>query len=324
MTTRKDINIDRVIRGLLNGETFNTIAERESQLTGFNISRSLIAGVQRDLKNGRLAPTRLAPLVEAKSYIYGVDTPNGGVPLFTGHPQVSGNRVVISDTHIPKTNLPLFETVNKAGAYYGVKHLTIAGDWFDNGHQNNFRKKVTGTTMAYDLSMSRKLISHLLEWYDTIELIPGNHDDWFLENQDGQIGMQEYAALAVDAADIDRVSFYSYDRMTLYSAGVEWTIAHQSDTSVISLKVAEQLANKFHSNMIVPHQHNTALGYDRYAWYVLADIGGLHDASKMDYMSLKTGVRPVFDPGYAVIVDGAIELIIPDERLINWRRLNDV
>lgn len=321
---RTDINLDRVVQNLLRGHSYSTIADIEArELDNVNVSRGLIAGVHRDLKRGALKPSSYTSQNRfgLSTYVYGVEEPNGGMPMYIGHPVVEGDQIVISDLHIPKTDYRLVESVNKAGKFYGIKELIIAGDLYDMGSQANFRKKVKSTPVSSDLAIGRDMLSFFLEWYKTIKFIPGNHDDWFLENADGNLTVSDLARLSVHPVDTNFVVFYAYDRITLQSGGQDWTIAHQSESSVTSLKVAEQLSNKYHTNVIVPHQHNTAWGYDRYNWYVLVDIGGLHDRNLMDYVSLKTSVAPNYDNGYVAISDGAFELISPDDRNMAWRRL---
>ena len=321
---RSDLNLNRVIQNLLRGLSYTEIADEEARhFDGATVGRGLIAGIARDLKNGSLTPSAAGINSGLSTYVYGVEQDNGGMPLFIGHPVLEEDAaIVISDIHIPKTRYDIVDSVNKSAVYYGAKTLIIAGDLFDFGSQARFKRKVRPTPTSEDFRISRDMMAFFLEKFKSVKFIPGNHDDWFLENQEGNLTVTDLARLSVNPEDFNYVEFYAYDRMTLISSGIEWVIPHQSDSSVYSLKVAEQLSTKFHANVVVPHQHNTALGYDRYNRYVLADIGGLHDRNLMDYVSLKTSVAAIYDNGYAAIIDGAIELIVPDDRHMVWRRLN--
>lgn len=323
--TRADIDLDYVIQALLTTQTYDQIARRETarlDYDGMTVSRSLIAGVHRDLKAGTLRPSSANRMDEKyiKTYVWGVEPDNGGVALFIGHPQMDGDAVVISDIHAPFTDYDFAEKPNLVGEYYGVKRLIIAGDLVDGASQNNFRKKVKPPTFTTELDTARKLLAYYAEWFDEIWYIMGNHDDWFFENADGNVSVHDmYNLLRGDELQ-GKLILSPYDRATLNSSGELWTLPHQADVSTFSLKIGEQLAWKYQTNVIVPHQHNHAIGYDRYGRYIIADIGGLHDQNKMSYMQLKTSTRPEFDKSFAVVVDGAIELVTPDRRLISSQK----
>lgn len=323
---RSDLDLDYIIRGLLTNKTYSDIAIRETSRLSHDVatevSRSIIAGIHRDLKAGVLRPTTAVKTDERyiKTYIWGVEPDNGGLPLFIGHPQLEGDAVVISDIHAPFTDYDFAEKPNLVGQHYGIKRLFIAGDLLDAGTQNKFRKKVAPPSFHTDLDIARKLLAFYAEWFDEIWFLPGNHDDWFLENEDGNIDIEDiYHLLRGDELQ-GKFIVSGYDRATLNSSGELWTLPHQADVNVGSLKVAEQLAWKYQTNMVIPHQHNHALGRDRYGRYILADIGGLHDQNKMAYMQLKTSIRPEFDKSFAAIIDGGIELITPDSRDLSSRK----
>lgn len=330
--TRNDLNLQSVIAELIKGTPYSKIAEQQQQQLretfdrDVAVSRGLISGVARDLKNGKLLSNMQQKLDEyIPSYRWGVDPDNGGIPLFISHPNFDGDAVVVSDVHAPKTDIALAESVNKAGRYYGVKTLIIAGDLFDGSASGRWARKVRPATFQQEISVARQLVRYWYNWFDRIIFEPGNHDDWFLYSNEGHLGFTQYAEwLTYELSLEQRNNFIvnPYDRLTLVSSGIEWTIPHQAESSVTSLKVGEQLTFKFETNVVVPHQHNTAQGYDRYRRYVIVDIGGLHNAAAMDYVNLKTSTAPVYDNGYVVLVDGGYELIAPDQRCLAWRRIN--
>jgi len=326
LITRNELDIDYIIQSLLTGKSYSDIANRETTRLSTEkdviVSRSMIAGIHRDLKEGTLRPSQQKRIDDKyiPTYVWGVEPDNGGLPLFIGHPQIDGDAVVISDVHAPFTDYEFAEKPNEVGEHYGVKRLIIAGDLLDSGTQNKFRKKVRPPTFSTDLEMGRKLLAYWSEWFDEMWFLPGNHDDWFLENEDGDINIQDiYHLLRGDSL---RGMFIDtpYARVTLNSSGEVWTIPHQAENNVTSLVTGEKLVNKYRTNVIVPHQHNHAWGYDRYGHNVIVDIGGLHDENKMAYMTLKTSTRPKFDKSFAVIIDGGFDVITPDARHLASRK----
>ena len=323
--TRDMLDLDFIIQQLFLGTSYTEIARLESHRLSadgeLEATRNHIAGIHRDLKRGALRATQ-QKRIDAKyipTYIWGVEKDNGGLPLFIGHPEIDGDAVIVSDVHAPFTDYNFAEKPNEVGEHYGVKTLIIAGDLLDSGTQNKFRKKVRPPTFSTDLEMGRRLLEYWADWFDTIWFEPGNHDDWFLENEDGDIDINDMYHLLRGDSLRGKFIVTPYDRITLNSSGELWTIPHQAENSVNSLTVGEKLAWKYQTNMIVPHQHNHADGYDRYGRYIIVDIGGLHDENKMAYMTLKTSTRPKFDKSFAVVKDGGYAIITPDRRHLNSR-----
>lgn len=323
---RTDLDLDYIVQGLLSNKTYDTIAKRETTRLSVNeemiVTRNMIAGIRRDLVAGVLRPSTASQTDDRyiKTYVWGVEPDNGGLPLFIGHPQLDGDAVVISDIHAPFTDFTFAEKPNAVGKEYGVKRLFIAGDLLDAGTQNKFRKKVAPPSFSTDLAIARKLLEFYAEWFEEIWFLPGNHDDWFLENQEGNIDMQDMYHLLRGDQLKGKLIVSGYDRATLNSSGELWTLPHQAEAGTYSLKVGEQLAWKYQTNMVIPHQHNHAIGFDRYKHYVIVDIGGLHDQNKMSYMQLKTSTRPEFDKSFAVIKDGGVEVITDDARNLTSRK----
>lgn len=323
---RNDLDIDYIIQGLFTGKSYSDIAQHETSRLSYDqeivVSRSIIAGIHRDLKNGTLRPSQIQRIDDryVKTYVWGVEKDNGGIPLFIGHPELDGDAVVVSDVHAPFTDYTFAEKPNEVGKHYGVKRLIIAGDLIDAGTQNNFRKKVRPPLLSLDLDMASRLMIYWSDWFEEIWFLPGNHDDWVLENEDGNIDINDMYHLLRGDSLRGKFIVTPYDRITLNSSGDIWTIPHQAENNVTSLSVGEKLVNKYRTNVIVPHQHNHAWGYDRYGHNVIVDIGGLHDENKMAYMTLKTSTRPKFDKSFAVIQDGGFDVITPDARHLASRK----
>lgn len=324
MITRQDLDMEFVNRELHRETPYSVIAYKEAERLGVDpsqVSRSMISGIHRDLKNGKLTVTSNQPTSQdwIPTYRFGIDKDNGGVPLFVGHPRIDGNAVVISDPHFPATDYAEVERVNATGKRYDVKRLIIAGDLLDGATQNKFKRKVRPATMDTELNLGKQALQFWLEWYDEIWFEPGNHDDWFLENLDGELSINSLGRLLGMDEMGGRFIVTPYDRIHLFNGGQEWVIPHQKESSVNPLSVPEKLAWKYEANIVVPHQHKTAWGYDRYGRYVLIAIGGLHDQDKMAYVNLKTSTKPTYNKGYVVLENGSFDLVVPDPRVRSYR-----
>src|SRR5690348_6232644 len=104
---RTDLDLDYIISALFKNHTYNDIAGREQTRLDATVSRSLIAGIHRDLKSGALRPSSASAVNDRwiKTYVYGAEPDNGGVPLFLGEMSLpENNYIVASDFHAPYTD----------------------------------------------------------------------------------------------------------------------------------------------------------------------------------------------------------------------------
>ena len=168
--SRYDLDYDYVISSLLNNISYSKIADRETVRLGKTVGRGLIAGVDRDLKAGRLKITALKPAAVdgIPSYIYGVEPDNGGIPIFTGHLTLDGSIVVTNDWHSPFIDTEFATSVVAWAKYYGIKTMLIAGDMTDGNSQNSFKRKVLPVSYTKELEVARQLLFFYADWFTKI------------------------------------------------------------------------------------------------------------------------------------------------------------
>lgn len=321
---RHTIKHDAVAR-LLRGETYTSIAGSLTDKFGFPVTRSAIAGIARDVKAGTLelgaaqaVPTLRRPL----TYRYGAEEPNGGLPVFDSHPEIRADRLlVIADLHAPYSNYKFIEKLPRIIKRHGIKQVLIAGDMID-GDSRHHKSRVRRANMSEQFKAARDVIGYLLGHcgVDEIFMLPGNHDEWLAYDVYGEISVDDTLRLMIPDGLQDRVTPFLYDRVTVTSGSEVWTIPHQAAASVDPLKAGRELSLKFQTNMITPHQHLSALGFDKYNRYMIISIGGLHDERMMDYVQLNTTTMYNMNVGVAVLQDGEGILITPDARQTNWRK----
>ncbi len=319
--TRNDLDMEFVNRELHRNTPYTVIAWKEAERLGLHssmVSRSMISGIHRDLKNGKLEVNgsgNKASREWVKTYRFGIDEDNGGVPVFVGEPRLDIDRAIVAgDPHFPETNYSEVERVSKAGAYYNATDLILAGDMLDAGSQSMHQKRVKVPPLQLGFDMAQQALSFWLETFDRIWIEPGNHDDWFLNGLEGELTIKSYGRLmGLDGFD-GRVVMTPYDRIHLFSGTQEYVIPHMAEASAQPLSVLEKLSWEFQANIIGPHQHKNAVGMDRYGRYVLISMGGLHEQTMMAYKNLKTTTKPNYNSGFVAVVDGQYELITPDIR----------
>ena len=257
------------------------------------------------------------------TFVYGVERePNAyAVPLYTGHQVRHYDRVLIlNDLHIPALDLDFLEDYAIPTAlHFGIKDCVIAGDFWDGASISRHPKKhvyAFGKEVEFGADVLEFLCRHF-----RVFLEPGNHDDWFIFENGGHIQFRQAVEMMVrrDAVRA-RLEVTEYDRVTIYNAGNKWTVPHQANYSRQALKVGSELAQKYQSNVIVPHQHINGKGPDLYNRYTVIDCGGMFDPRKLDYVNLKTSTRREMNQGFVTLVDGWAELWTPNPVLTDWSR----
>lgn len=324
---RHQLDMDFVIPALLRGDTCSSIAKRESQRLGIPITKNTIIGVKRDLKNQKMRVAK-SPAPSAKTFIYGQEENNGGLPLYIGHLEVELSKaVVINDLHLPYMDYDFAARVGDVVKYYGIRDVVVAGDVFHGEQKSPWRRKSGSawktTTLRHDINQADAYFTYLAGCgVQTFYMYPGNHDAWLTDDWYGDLAFADLISMMHNDEIRKRTIVTPYDRMTVWHDGHKWVIPHQAAYSVYNLAVGNDLAQKFQANIITTHQHTSAQGWDRYNRYVVIDSGGLHHPDLTPYLRLKTTKYPEPKQGFVSFVDGAVDLWTPDTRTTNWSKLN--
>lgn len=269
-------------------------------------------------------PTAPATLRDkwGQTFVYGVDdSPHNenAVPLFTGHQTREYDRVlVLNDLHIPALDLDFLEDYAIPTAkHFGIQDCVIAGDFWNGAGISRHPKKG-----IYPFSKEIEFGTDVLEYlcsHFRVFLEPGNHDDWFIYENGGHVNFRQAVKMMIDRDAVrSRLEVTEYDRMTIVNAGQRWTVPHQRNYSKHPLRVGSELAQKYQTNMIIPHQHSSAKGPDYYGRYTVIACGGMFDPRKLDYSNLKTSTSREMNQGFVTLVDGWAELWTPDPVQTNW------
>lgn len=273
--------------------------------------------LNRDPFGGTSAPR--PPSAWASTYRYGIDAQDdNAIPLFNGRLTLEGDFLVLNDLHIPAIDPPWLERAVAVGRHFGISQCLIAGDFFNAAGISRHPKKKTPYPFGREVRMGRECLEWLCQYF-TVYLEPGNHDDWFVFDHDGQVSFTDAASMLVGSDTVRaRLLVTEYDRVTVLNAGEKWTIPHQSSYSKDGLKVGNQIAQKYQSNVIIPHQHISGKGPDIYNRYVVIDSGGMFNPYRFDYVQLKTSTRREMNQGFVTLLDGWAELWTPDPRMTPW------
>jgi len=222
-----------------------------------------------------------------------------------------GDYLVTCDFHAPHHSEVW---INRALAFadeYNIKHHIIVGDLFDMGFAKWSKFEMmkdeweSQERLDDELKVCRRVMESL-DYFDKSYLVCGNHENRVDRLTDGRIQARHIIDLIGEGRYKDKFKVSVYDKLFV---GEEFLAVHPSSYSQIGGSTAVRLAEKFHRNVLNAHGHFVALRYDRSGQYMAADIGGMFDTKKIDYICKKTTTHPTWNNGFAVIMDGDLGLV---------------
>lgn len=332
------LDYDYIVSALMSKVSYAAIASRESERLCRDVTRNTIAGIHRDLKQGRLSVTNaikarsahLPTLLNRPEYVYGKERPiAGGIPVFTGHLTLDLDRVMIwNDLHGTKVDAKFLYQTREVRKYYGIKHLIIAGDIGDNGAISKHRRR--SIKLEANLADEIEIISDILDFavedegYEGVAILPGNHDLWLIEALDGAVAFSHVMRSMARTDNVrKRLLITDYDRVTLNSGNRTWTIPHQVGYSSIPLVIAQKMSERFETDIYTTHQHISAGPIkSRNGKHVLMDVGGLFDPNKLQYSQMHTFPNPrEMEQGFGTIIEGVGTVWTPERLTTDWSKL---
>jgi len=237
--------------------------------------------------------------------------PHPHTQCFDKYLKLSGNIMITSDWHIPYYDTALAEKMLYIAQKFDIKKMICAGDFIDAYAISAFSIKIKEDTFQKELLIANDVMQKLLEVFDWIFLLKGNHELRFLHALSDQVGMEHLKTLITQDKRVF-ASDYSYAVVD-----GQWRITHPISYSQIRSRVANRLALKFHQNIIMCHGHLWNMGIDDSGIYQIVDIGGMMDPDKIEYLGLRDTTHPRWNRGFAMLLDGYLYTF--NNLITNWR-----
>jgi hypothetical protein len=262
------------------------------------------------------------PLPTVETYIYTGDVPPTAIPIFTGQWEFIDDECLIGgDFHLPTAKLGFIEKMcrfTEANVKKARAALYIVGDLHNGDKDAKHAKHIPPVSRAQEIDFTQQMIDYLLGYFDDLYITPGNHmRNRLIEYLEGDVNLSQMTRLLTTKPD--RVKLSPYDIVHITSGGDRWTITHQYSYSKNKLVKANQLAQKYQSNVITFHQHHTAIGRDEFDRYTVVDCGGFHDQDMMGYVGLVPNTFPRMNNAFVFLREGTAHLMTPYRGITDWR-----
>ena len=221
------------------------------------------------------------------------------------------NCVVSCDAHAPYHSEPWINRKLTLAERMGLKTHVIVGDLFDMGFAkwSKFQMMKDEGEKEPNLDEERESCEKIVDAYDLFDinyLICGNHEQRPVTMTDGRLQARHIIELMGEAKYRDKWTVSVYDKMFI---GDDFMVVHPKSYSQIGGSTAVRLAEKSLKHVLNAHGHFVALRYSRSGKHMAADIGGMFDVNKIDYIQKKTTTHPCWNNGFAMIVDGDLGLV---------------
>lgn len=216
---------------------------------------------------------------------------------------------ITADWHIPLYDPEYANQFIMDARSRGVKKLVLAGDFFNFDALSQYYPKQDSAGLEVELAEAELVMRTLLETFDEIIYVWGNHDARLHKALGFTIQFREamkltFGALGQEA--LSRIQFTNLDHVWIGDEGENrWYVCHPGNYTRVPLSTARTLTTKYNSNVITAHSHHCAVGYGIDGSRVVAEIGGLFDRHKTAYLQRST-TFPTWAQGYAFLEAGRL------------------
>ncbi|HEY6022229.1 MAG TPA: metallophosphoesterase [Candidatus Paceibacterota bacterium] len=225
----------------------------------------------------------------------------------------NGSLAVTADWHIPMYDPAYANKFLQEAKDRGHSDLLIAGDFFNFDALSAYDPKQEDAGLEKELVEAMSVMRILLETFDNIYYLWGNHDDRMHRALGFKIQFKEAMKMvfgAVGAEALTRIQFTNLDHMWVIDNEEKYYVCHPKNYTQTPLATARKLASKYNANVITAHSHHCAVGYGVDGEKVCAEVGGLFDKTKTAYLQRST-TFPTWQQGYCFIEDGRLVVSSP-------------
>lgn len=226
-------------------------------------------------------------------------------------PVFDGNAVITGDYHMPFVDYDFTEVMMNM-AYRTLdkpRRLVIAGDLFNMDAFSVLPRMNYYTSFRTELNSASVLLDDMLDVFDEIFILLGNHERRFIYMTFNELSTRELEALI----GIGAVKLCEYSHAIVRTELGDWRVTHQKNYSVKAQSVGVKLAHKFQQHVITHHQHIVSKGFDTSGNFVVIDNGCMADPAYFDYAYSVDNTRPVMKQSFTIIRNGSGILVANDE-----------
>lgn len=228
---------------------------------------------------------------------------------------LTGDIGITADFHIPLYDPDYVNTMIKTFRDAGIKTLVVGGDFLNMDELSRFEDKQASAGLEFEIGEAVKVMDVLTQSFDRIIYMWGNHDARLHKALGLKLQFKHAMKLIFNELDkegLSQIEFTNLDHVWHENeeTGERWYICHPANYTRVPLTTARILSAKLDAHVITAHSHHCAIGYAIDGEHVVAEIGGLFDKTKTNYLQ-RTTTFPTWTQGFAMLVDGKLRISSP-------------
>jgi len=250
-----------------------------------------------------------------------VKFPTPGVEIYNDFWRLQGDYIISSDWHIPYYDNKLADHLIKIAKKFKIKKMIIAGDFTDQAAfrailYNNSQIGISEEDLGYTFSITAEVINILLDTFDEIRILTGNHDIYLLKVLQGKLKLETFWKLiGVSKKEFNKRVFVS--KYPFCSLNKTWHITHPKTYSRIPMNVSRAISTKYRMSVLSAHGHQMGLSTDISGKDICGDSGGMFDYKKIGYKWLSDTTHPQWINGFSIIRKNKIYLF--SDAFTDWK-----
>lgn len=236
--------------------------------------------------------------------------PVSPVKSATEWPVLHGDIGLISDLHIPYHDSRILEEFCENCYNLRITQCCIVGDFLDGNQMHPTRgSQYHWRRYQDDVELGERILSTMLDCFDFIEVLQGNHDDWFMDKMRKQVDTTWLMSRIYNKFG-GKLHWSGYQQCSAYSGGKEFRLIHGTKCygGDNPLSTPQGFANKFECGVVTGHTHKSASGWSVSGKHQCVALGGAYDSTKMEYLHqipMKTGQMT---RSYGILKEGYVKL----------------
>lgn len=220
--------------------------------------------------------------------------------------QITYPVLVTCDWHVPHTNVEWVLKLRDVQQKRGVPNLVIAGDFLDEAGASKFVNIGPVFTLERELQLGSVILNGLLDYFEKIYIILGNHDMNLLKDLGKKAEgffSQRFARILfgemLDPSLIDTRVFLS-NLKWCETIDRKWRICHPKNYSKRGTTVPKELAEIEDINIIGGHGHQLAMEYTKNGKYLGVAGGGMFNEDSILYKQ-EPALNPKWNNGFVLL-----------------------
>lgn len=218
---------------------------------------------------------------------------------------------ILSDLHVPYHSERWLARAIETFWKLKIDQIIVNGDFIDLGtisrHLGNYYRN--RMDVEVELKIASKILDILAKSFKSIIFLSGNHSIRAIHKMGGEISLQSFYKMIGSHENV-RVSSYSY-------AYVNKTVVvgHPRQYSRIRGNLAQKISQSWQKNIILGHEHHSAMSASADNKFQAVAVGCLADISKIEYNVREINDMPRMNNGFAAIIG---ERIILFDKFTAW------